>query len=218
MELDDLKQAWQTLDRRLEHQLSQKGWLVQELQTRKTRSRLRPLIFAQTLQIIAGVLLVALSASFWIKYLHEPHLLVEGLLLHGYGLMMIAFAVRDLVLVGQIDYAAPVITIQTQLTRLGAWRIRCALWFAATWCLVWIPLALVLLYGQGVDLWVAAPATVYWSFASSAVSLGLIYALFRWSRHPGGAWLRRFFDDSFAGRSVTRAHAALEEIAQFERE
>lgn len=218
MELDDLKSAWQTLDRRLEQTNALNLHLFKENRIDKTKAGLRPLAFGQGVQLAIGVLMAALFASFWVRHIGTPHLVIYGLSLHAYALMFIVFAARDLSMLGGIHYDAPVLEIQKRLAELRAWRIRCGLWFAIIGCFIWTPLTLVVFYWLGADVWIHAPSVVYSFIASSFACLGLVYALMLFSRRPGREKLARYLDDSSAGRSLSRAHAMLDEIVQFERE
>ncbi len=217
MELDDLKQAWQTLDRRLEQHNALNLHLFKENRLAKAKAGLRPLAFGQGMQLAVGVLMTAVFAPFWIRHFGTLHLMVYGLSLHLYALMFIVFAARDLFMLGRIDHDAPVLEIQRRLATLRAWRIRSGLWFAITGCFIWTPLMLVVFYWLGADVWVNTPSVVYWFIASSFACLGLSYALVRLSRRPGRDSLARYLNDSSTGRSLSRAQAMLDEIAQFER-
>lgn len=216
MELDDLKQAWQTLDRRLEQQHAMHLNLFRETKLLKVRAGLRLLQTGQVIQIVCGALLMFLFAPFWIEHHDVPHLALCGLLLHAYGLMLVIFAARDLELIGRINYAAPVLEIQKQLANLRAWRIRSGLWFGITGCFIWVPLMLVIFYWLGADVWVHNPQVVGWLVVSSAVALAALFGIVATLRHPRLANLKRSLDRGAAGGSLRRAQAALDEIAGFE--
>jgi hypothetical protein len=218
MELDDFKQAWQSLDRRLEQQHVLSLQWFKDGQLDKTRRGLWPLKLGQGVQIFAGAMLMLLAAPFWVQHRDIPRLLIDGLLVHGYGLMSILFAARTLYLINRVDYAAPVLTIQQQLGELRAWCIRCSLCFGVVWCFFWIPLLLLLFYWLGADVWVTAPLFVYALIVSGFACLGLACGLIRWSRHPRRSRLAKYLEDSFAGFSIRRAQAHLDEIARFAKE
>jgi hypothetical protein len=217
-ELDDLKLVWQNLNRNLERQHTLALHQFKESKLDRFRSGFRPLVIGQVIQVICGALLAAISARFWVNHLGTVHLMVYGILLHAYGVMLIVFAVRDLVLIHEVDYGAPVVAIQKQIARLRAWHQRVGIWFAVAGCFIWVPLMLMIFYGLGVDVWMAKREVVYWLVFSSFVCLALTYGLVWWSRRPGQARLARYLRTSSAGRGVNRAQALLEEIERFERE
>jgi hypothetical protein len=144
------------------------------------------------------------------------HLLICGMLLAAYGIMFIAFATRDLVLIRRIDYAAPVVAIQNALAELSAWYIRAAAWYGLTGSVVWLPVMLVVLYLLGGDFWIDKPQRIYWLISTTIVCLASSVGLMLLARSSGkcGRCLR----NSWIGRSVNRAQAALTEIEEFERE
>lgn len=217
MDIEDFKQAWQTLDRRLEEQHAMQLSLFRDTKLSKLRSGLRLLRTGQAVQIVCGALLMLLFAPFWVQHRDVPHLTMYGLLLHAYGLMWVLFAARDLTLIGRVDFAAPVLDIQRQLETLRAWRMRSALWIGITGCFIWVPLMLVVFHWLGADLWVRNPSLVAWFVVSSAVSVAALFGIVAVLRHPRFAKLKRSLDADMGGRGLRRAEAALDEIARFER-
>lgn len=218
MELDEMRQAWQALNKRFEQQQTFNLQMFRDDRADKARRRLRPLRWGQGIQIAAGVVLMFLAASFWIDHLDDLHLAAEGLLLHAYGLMLVVTAARNLYLQDRVDFAAPVVEIQKQLAALRQWRLREALLYGITGCFVWIPLVLVLFALLGADVWADVPLVVAGFIASGVACLGLMYGLIRWSLLPGRARLRMALMDSSIGRSVLGTQAMLDEIARFEKD
>jgi hypothetical protein len=216
-ELDDLKVAWQMLSQQLQRQNALTSQLFREKKLGKFRAALLPLVTGQAIQIIGGVVLALIFAPFWVRHLGQAHLVIYGLSLHIYGLMLIAIAVRDLVLISRIDYAAPVVAIQKQIAELRSWHLRAGWWFAVTGCLMWTPLLLCAYYALGADLWLTKPVYVYLLVVSSVLCLGFSYGLVLWSRRPGQERLAQYLANTSVGRTVNRAEAMLREIAEFER-
>ncbi len=216
--LDDLKTAWQALDRKLERQHAFASRQFKETKLAKLRGGFRPLVAGQTIQTIIGLMLTLFAGSFWFDHISTPHLMICGLMLHAFGLMMMVFAIRDLAFIHGIDYDAPVLAIQKQLGELRAWRLRAGVWFAVAGCLIWAPGLLVLFYLAGTDVWVHKPVVVCWYVASSFLCLVLSYGLLWWSRRPGQERLAKYLQDSSAGKSITRAQAMLAEVERFERD
>ncbi|MGI8438330.1 MAG: hypothetical protein ACR2NX_15760 [Chthoniobacterales bacterium] len=217
-ELDDLKSTWHNLNRNLERQHALALHQFRETKLTRFRSGFRPLVAGQIIQIISGAFFAVFGGSFWVDHIGVPHLMFYGISLHAYGLMSIIFAARDLYLINNLDYAAPVLALQKQIAELRGWHLRAALWFGIAWCFMWIPILLLILYGLGADVWRHSPDVAGWFVLSGFVTLGVLYGIVFWSRRPGKEKLARNLADSSAGRSVTRAQAILEEIARFERE
>ncbi len=217
-ELDDLKSAWQALDSKLERQHALALHQFRETKAARFRSGFRPLVIGQILQIIGGALLALWGGSFWVDHLGATHLVIYGLSLHSYGLMMIVFAARDLFLIKQMDYAAPVLTLQKQIAALRRWHLRAGLWSGLAGCFIWVPLLLVFLYQRGADLWDRKPLVVGWFLATALVSGVVFLGVVFWSRRAGAEKLARNLEDNSAGRTVQKAQGILDEIARFERE
>ena len=215
-DIDDLKTAWKELNRQLERQNTLTLRQIKENKLGRFRSGLRPLVFGQTLQLIVGAVITIVSANFWLSHLNQLHLLLSGLFLQAYGILFIAFAVRDLMLIRQIDYSAPIVVIQKQLAELGAWHIRAAIWYGMAGSVVWLPVLIVILHLLHADIWTQKPRAVWWLLSSVLVCLAFNYGLVLLARTPGRCG--RALAGSWIGRSVNRAQAALTEIEEFERE
>ena len=216
--LDDFKTAWQALDRKLERQHALAFHQFKETKLVNLRRGFRPLATGLVIQAAFGLLLALFAGSFWFDHIGTPHLMIYGLLLNAYGVMMMVFAIRDLVFIRAIDYDAPVLAIQKQLAELRAWRIRAGIWFAVAGCLMWAPGLLVLFYFMGADLWVHKPAFVYWNLASSVVCLGLFQAVIWWSRRPAQEKFASYLRESSVGKRITCAQQMLAEVERFERD
>lgn len=216
MELDDMKQIWQTLNQRLEQQQTLNLQIFVDHKLDKARRKLRPLWWGQMTQIVAGIVLMLVFAPYWVAHLGSPHLMVYGLLLHGYGLMFVLTAARNLYLQSRLDYTASVLEIQHRIAALRAWRLREAVLYGVTGCFIWIPLILIGFQQLGADVWIVAPSVVWGFIASGVVCLGLMYGLIRFSRAPGHERLRAALENSGIGRSVRNTQAMLDEIARFE--
>jgi hypothetical protein len=216
-ELDDLKTAWQSVNRNLERQHTLALHQFKDSKLSRFRSALRPLATGQMIQLICGAILAGLSAPFWVEHLGTYHLMAYGILLHVYGIMLAGFALRDLISMRAIDYSAPVVALRKQIEALRLSRLRAGMWFGIAGCFIWLPLILVIFYRLGVDVWSAKPQFVAWLVLNNLVCVGLAGAVVHAFRH-GENKLARYLRESSVGRSVNRATAALDEIARFEAE
>lgn len=217
-ELDDLKSAWQTLSRNLDRQHSLALHQFREGKSARLRSGFRLFVCGQVLQIFLGLAFAILGGKFWTSHLDAAHLVGYGVTVHAYGVMMIIFAARELSVIGQLDYAAPVLAIQKQIAQLRRWHVRSAFWFGITGCFIWIPLLLMAAYASGLDVWTHRPSVVGSFLLSGLVAAALLTGFVLWIRRPGKETLARKVADDSAGRSIRRAEAMLEEIERFERE
>lgn len=219
MELDEMKNAWLALDRRLERQDALNLATFREGRLDRLRASLRPMLIGRIVQIVAGAVLALVFAPFWVEHLGTPHLVVIGATLHLYALMLIVGGAREAYLIRRIDYAAPVLAIQQQLTELRAWLLRTAPVFGVAGCFVWVPFVLwafIVLFGA--DVYAHAPEVVYWLLASSVVPLAAMLFVLRWVRRPGRSKLAALVERSVIPKSVYKAQRFLDEIAAFSRE
>lgn len=221
MELDEMKQAWQALDRRLAKQQALDLELYRDRRMDRLRQRLRPLAWWTMAQIPLGVALMLWGIRFWSTHIGDARSVACGMVMQLFGLLSVMFPGRTLAMVLRIDYAAPVLEIQRRLADLRAWRVKVeAPVSAVIGSLIWIPALLMLAQSQvdglGWNLWDhARPGLVRWLVLSVLVSLGavaLAYGVLRW------LGLHRWLANHLAGASVQRAEAELDAVLRFERE
>ncbi|GAA0712700.1 hypothetical protein GCM10009105_15530 [Dokdonella soli] len=215
MELDDLKLAWQTLDRRLQQQNALGLQLFRDGRVDKARRGLRPLVWGQAIQMLIGVLGSFWFAPFWVAHRHEPWLLLAGLVMHVYCLGLIVFGAVMQARIARIDYAAPVLAIQRQLLTLRRTYVIGGLLIGLPWWFLTAPLLVVLTRGLILD---NAPSAVWGQLVVGAIGLLATGGFVRWANQPHRAALGRKLGDGAAGGSIHRAQAALDEIARFEKE
>lgn len=217
MELDEMKLAWLSLDRRLEEHMSlNKKTLLQE-KREKAPSKLRPLVWGQGIQIVIGSVMALMAAGFWSATSTVPHLFYAGLSLHIYGVLLIIFGVAMQAMMRRVDYAAPVVEIQKQLARVRSLYVQCGTILGLVWWLLWIPLTMVVFaWAFGFDIYAKGPPMMIMSwwvigFTGLLASLGFM----AWaSQRPV---LSKKMEASAAGKSLNNAVKFLDEIAEFEK-
>ena len=80
MELDDLKAAWQSLDRRLQRQQELDLQLFRQGKLDRMRSGLRPLFWGQIVQMLCGLCFIALAALLWSRTPEAWPVIVSGII------------------------------------------------------------------------------------------------------------------------------------------
>jgi serine/threonine-protein kinase len=218
MELDELRQQWQQLDRKLERSLSLNLRLLTETRTRRSKLRLLPLLLMQPLQFAIGVMLAAGFARFWLANLATPSLFVSGLVMHALSVALMIDAVMRILLIARINVAAPVVTIQRYLALLRRWEIYS---FKCIWLAVWLAAPALLIVAvkliAGIDLWTMAPMAVIYTGVGGAVGAALSLTFDRRARSGKGR-VAAVMDNLYVGHSIAGAQAALDEINEFARE
>ena len=219
MNPEEIKAAWEILDRRLAAQNRLSLQSLKDNRIDRAKSALWPLVIGLWAQVLFGVALVVPFTIFWIRHMETPHLAIAGMMVHAYGLMMIIDAGGQLAMIRGIDHGKPVVENQTALAKLRDRRVRLAPWlYGVTGCVVWVPFLMVLFASLGADIWVRAPMVMNWFVLCAVVSLALLF-LFQWMviRRPD-SWLARSIADMNAGKSLSKARKFLVEIEQFQKE
>lgn len=221
MELDDLKSAWQSLDRRLQLENTLK---LEELRGRKAdraRGSLRPLFWGQCVQMLFGVAVMLMGVACWSQHRDFTLMLVSGLVMHAYGLLTVVSAGVVLGMIGNIDFGQPVLAIQERLARLRHTYMIAGRIVGLPWWVLWMPMLAVLVGLENSQLPPGQIPVAPWIWASLSIgALGLLatWAFHRWAHHPRRAQLGRRLDEHAAGSSIRKAQAQLDELRRFEQE
>ncbi|MGH8678458.1 MAG: hypothetical protein ACREUQ_08935 [Burkholderiales bacterium] len=218
MELDELKTAWQALDKRLERDSAINLQLLRDRRIEKARSSLRPLYWGQVMQVLIGLLFIAAAALLWSTQPDAVPVIIAGVVVHAYGVACIMMAGIVLAGLSRIDNSAPVLEIQKQLARVRRAYIVSGIVAGLPWWFMWVPILMLLLGLGGVDLYAHAPGMVWSGLVIGVAGLLGTWWFHRWSRRPERARLAQAMDDAATGRSLRKAQAQLDELLRFERE
>lgn len=215
MELDDLKSAWQSLDRRLQLDNALRLHDLRERKLEKARGNLRMLLAGMFVQALLGIGLIVLGVACWRHNLDAPGLLLTGILLHAAGVAHVAFAGIVTGLATTVDYSAPVLSIQKRLRLLLRVQVFNSNACGLPWWILWV---LVVVGFAGLDPRRPVGPTPAWIWASLAVGVAGMIATWAWSmraaRKPraADAWV----DDGTGG--IRRSLRMLDDLESFERE
>jgi serine/threonine-protein kinase len=222
MELDDLKQAWKTLDARLALQNTLQLEALHARKVGRIRSSLRPLFWGQVVQLLFGAWMILIGVDVWTSHRDVPHLLLAGIVVHAYGIATLIAAGIVGASIVRIDHSAPVLELQRRLARLRKAYVIGGMCVGLPWWVMWVPFVMVLaMSATGIDIYAVAHASsplANWLNIGLAVGVfGLLgsWAFHRWSRHPTRAALGERLDAAAAGGSLRRAQAELDALARF---
>jgi hypothetical protein len=216
LDFDDLKQAWQSLDRRLARFEAIAFDAVRERRLDAVRASLRPLRWGQRLQIPFGVIVIVLSIASWRDQWEMVNVRVAAMVMQAYGIALVATGAYTLTLLDRIDYGAPVLEIQRRLAGVQRWYERTGLVHGLAWWLLWLPALMMVAGAFGRDVLARGPRVLGGYVAACVVglvlSLWLVRRAARSQRPAVRAWAKR----SAAGRSLYRAEALIDELRRFE--
>lgn len=217
MEPDELKAAWQALNRQLERQTALDLQLLRERKLDRLRGSLRPLFWGQLLQILMGVALALLGIACWKNNLHATGYLLAGIVLHAFGIANAALGGITLGLIGGIDHAAPVLAIQKRLTRLRKFYLFGAVLLGLPWWIMWVLVVAAFAGLAGHSPHEGTPLWIWINFAVGALGMLATWGLYRWSHaDPRRAKLAKWMDDAVSTASLRKAQALLDEVREFE--
>lgn len=173
----------------------------------RVEDSLRPLFRWQLLQVLMGVLLVALGAQCWAPNTGVPHKLFNGIIVHVYGVLVIACGVAVNVRIKRIDYSKPVDDIRKRLDTLSTVYLCVGPVIGFPWWLMWISACVAI----GFDAVVLYANSLYPSVVIGVVGLIVcVWLYLRAVRKARGA--SESWKSKFCGGSIAAAYLALDEI------
>lgn len=217
MELDELKNAWQSLDRRLQQHHALNFQLLRSHRADTMRRGFRPLVIGQAISMLIGAAAMFFLLPLWTHMApaHDLAVKISGVVLHVYCVALIVFGGVMQGFVAGVDYAAPVLAIQQRLLKMRRFYIIGGMLIGLPWWFLTAPLLVVFTRGAILD---NAPSVIWLQLAIGAIGLAATGWLHRWAHRAGREKLGRWLDDNAAGGSIRRAQAALEELRAFEQE
>lgn len=173
----------------------------------RVESSLRPLLRWQWLQILIGIALIALGAQCWARNTATTYKLFNGIVLHVYGVLVIACGIAVITRIKQIDYSKPVVDIRSRFDKLSTVYLCIGSVIGLPWWLMWIPACVAM----GFDAVVLYPRSLYPSvvigIAGLIGSVWLYYRAVRRSSAASDSWKSKF-----CGGSIAAGYLALDEI------
>ena len=221
MELEEMKNSWKAQTDAVGALRAVNAQLLRMLEADRTQSALRRWGRVPTYELVAGIVAQLWLVRFATQHLGAPAVAVSAAVLAVAALIGIIVAARQLVMLAEIDFSAPVASVQERLERLQRLRIRNTRWTLLLAPLLWAPLSVVFVQAVfGVDLVRSGGGA--WAMANLAFGLACIpvglWALRRAAARWGQSRFWQQLRDDVGGRTLARARRSLDELAAFQRE
>ena len=220
MDLDDMKQAWQAQDHKLDTLLRLNKRALRAATQARAQTALRRLTWLLGLELAVLIPTAILLGLFAATHRTDARFLVLALVLLVCAVGLIVSAIRQLEGIRRLDHEQSVVTLQKQIETLRIQRIRTTKLALLLGPLLWVPVLIVLVRGMfGVDLFTTE--TRHWIIANLAFGVLVILLAFWASRRYGERMshspiLQRLMRD-LAGHSLNQATAYLHELEQLDR-
>jgi hypothetical protein len=124
MELDELKQTWTEHARKLDRILSLNLQSLKTAQLDKTESALARFKAFRLFEMLVGIFILIPLGSYIEDHISVSTLAIPALIFAASVLVPVIANIRQLILLGQISYADPVITIQRKLEEIKLHYLR----------------------------------------------------------------------------------------------
>ena len=218
MKLDDLRDELRASNAKAAKSVTIPAAKLRTLGLRRARSATQHLAAYLWVELALNLLAVVLLGAFAVSHT-APRFLAPALVLEVAALSHVLFSARQLVALGRLDFAAPVVAIQRELETLRIGRIGMTKWTLLLSPLLWIPLLVVTLEGFfRVNTYAVFDRT--WLLTNVLFGVAFVPAMLAVSRRladrfEGSPTLRRIVRD-IAGRNLSAAQDFLDEIRRLE--
>jgi len=221
MELDDLKRHWEDQERKLDASLRLNARLLNDSVLAKAETATKGLTRLLWIELVMNLAAALLNGSFLANHISEARFVIPAACLHLGVIALLAASIRQLVAIGMLDYAAPIVVIQKRLESLRVERIRATKLTLLCSPLLWTPLLIVALKGLfGVDSY----ATLGAAFLIANLVFGVLVILLavwtsrRYAARMGRSPLVQRLMRNLAGHSLSAAAGFLSSISRFEKD
>lgn len=173
----------------------------------RVKESLRPLFRGQLLQMLIGVALIVLGVQCWALNTQIPHRVVNGIIVHVYGVLVISQAALVCTRIKRIDYSKPVGAIRKKLDSLRSGYLRAGVIIGFVWWLMWIPVCVAFGFDAVVVYRNSLLPSLVIGIVGLVVSLWLYWRVLKSSNASSESWKRKL-----SGESIAAAYLALDEI------
>jgi hypothetical protein len=218
MELDELKQNWDSMNRKLDASLTLNAQLVRRSLLTGSGNALQRLGVGNAASLVLNIVLVLIAGSLLADSTDSLRTFVPALLLHLAAIAALGMSIHQRIALHAVDLSESVVAIQRRLERLRALRLLELQWILILSPLLWILGLLVTARSfLGIDLLRDGPRD--WVLANFGFGIAMIVVA-RWAAGrismatPRGQRLL----DALAGRALHDARQTLQALKEFERE
>ena len=216
----ELKDIWKDHDSILERSMKLNIFCVEKIQTQRSKSKLRPLLFLRIAEAIVTIIISYFLSSFLENSFSNINYAVPLSLLIVFSLYSLYLCISQIIIILRINFSHDIIDIQKKLALLQTHILdyfRLSFIVIPFWLLY--PLIGIYIFSESGSL---DSMSQNWIFTNLIfgliVSVFCIYAYTQISyRNIHKRWVR-FFIRNAGGKSVTEASEFLKEIYEFEKD
>ena len=221
MELDELKSAWSSVNRRLDEMQEQQNALQNmalDAQTKKSANALRR---EPIFELAVAILTVIWSGNFlWenlAAFQRSPFSALPVGMLHALAIVTIGLSVRQLITIASLDYSQPILDTQVKIASIRSLRVRSTQWLMLIGLPLWVLIPIIA--GQAiVGVGFIHAIDKGWLVANLvfgvAAAAAIVYAARR-LRDRSSVFQK--IDDLIAGTAIAKAQRLLADVQGFAR-
>ncbi len=119
MDIEELKNLWQTYDAKLERSLSLNIRCIDLIQAQKAKSKLKGLFISRIIEGITHLVIMYYLLKFLVAHFFEVQFSISAGILLLFFIMAFINCIKQVVIIKQIDYSENITDIQRKLTLLN---------------------------------------------------------------------------------------------------
>jgi hypothetical protein len=218
MELEEMKIVWNKFDKKLDTLLLLNEQNARAITLQKVKSSLRQYFIVRSLEVAFGLFAINFLADVALGAISVPSVFASALILCAFTILSVAGCVNQITQAIQIDYAAPIPTLQKNLVRIESQTL-----VFTRFLMLFLPLYPVYLiigawYLTGVDI--VSTGNSAWWFAQIIFAIAcmpLIVWLWRKISYQNidTPWVKTIIR-GIGGTSLTRAMTLVRDIEESE--
>lgn len=143
IDLDQMKEKWAEHDSKLEENIRLNRRLLSTIQLEKGRSRLQRLLGLTAAHALLWTICIVALGNFVYEHVASPRFALAAVALDLYAIGFLIALIRQMIIVGSLDYGQPITAIQKQLEAVRILRIRTTQWGVLAGTVVWAPFLIV---------------------------------------------------------------------------
>ncbi|MGY0035348.1 hypothetical protein [Pedobacter sp. NJ-S-72] len=202
MEEQDIKQLWQSYDRKLEKSLALNYRIIREMQTDKAVAKINLFQRNQVLGVIFGILWIAILGFLVYYGRSNPYFTISIGLIMLFNIFAVAAYIRHLALLDQINIADSITQAQQKLS-----RIQASLNNVGRILILQAPLYCTFYYS---DEMVAHAGTLFWGIQLVVVTFFVVVSVYLYRtltmKNMHRKWVRRIMERKVWGENFNESN------------
>ncbi len=219
MEAVELKKIMEAYDNKLDKTLRLNLSSMETLQLEKSQKSTQKILRYRIFEVLVFGFLAIFFGWYIANHLHQPHLVLSGVIVHVFALVALVGSIGQVVLLQQIDFLKPIVEIRKKIELVNAHEllfVKLIFLSAAVWWAYAI-VAIDLFLGVDLYLYLDADFVLRYLVMNFLLIIPLLWFFHKLSyKNLHIKWVRKTMK-FFTGRKTMKALESLNDIEHFKK-